>query len=63
MRSAGEATDGRVQGGTLALTGGHRVSRCFIMRIRHSTVEIETGKFNIAIINSFYKSILDNVFL
>ena len=49
--------------GILALTGGHRVSRCFIMRICHSTVEIETGKFNIAIINSFYKSILDNVFL
>ena len=66
MRSAGEATDGRVQGGhtgILALTGGHRVSRCFIMRICHSTVEIETGKFNIAIINSFDKSILDNVFL
>ena len=33
------------------------------MRICHSTVEIETGKFNIAIINSFDKSILDNVFL
>ena len=71
MRSAGEGTDGRGGGGhTDWHTGthrGHGVSRrwswCFIMRICHSMVEIKTGKFNIAIINSFDKSILDNVFL